>query len=81
MPVMDGMQSTRLIRKFEHEKNRKPVTIIALTGAASEAAKQAAFSAGIDLFLTKPVPMRTLKTILEENEEDMQRLIRSQQNK
>lgn len=81
MPVMDGMQSTRLIRQLEMEMGQKAVTIIALTGAASETARQAAFSAGIDLFLTKPVPMKTLKTILEENEEDMKRFIRSEREK
>jgi len=66
MPVMNGMDSTRAIRKLESEQGQKPVTIIALTGLASASARQEAFSSGINLFLTKPVSFNELREILND---------------
>jgi len=66
MPIMDGIESTQHIRRFEREKGLVPVALIALTGAANPNTRQEAFSSGVDLFLTKPVPMKELKVILEE---------------
>ncbi|KAH8805813.1 hypothetical protein F5884DRAFT_860410 [Xylogone sp. PMI_703] len=64
MPVMDGLTSARKIRKLELDNDYPAAAIIALTGAASMSARQEAFSAGIDLFLTKPVPMKYLQVLL-----------------
>ncbi|PNY23534.1 Uncharacterized protein TCAP_06522 [Tolypocladium capitatum] len=64
MPVMDGFEATRCIRSFEHEKQLKPTKIFALTGLASIGAQQEALESGIDLFLTKPVRLKELGTIL-----------------
>ncbi|OBT44393.1 hypothetical protein VE00_07055 [Pseudogymnoascus sp. WSF 3629] len=66
MPIMNGMDSTRAIRKLESEQGQKPVTIIALTGLASASARQEAFSSGINLFLTKPVSFNKLREILND---------------
>jgi CheY-like chemotaxis protein len=66
MPIMSGLESTKHIRRFEREANVAPCMVIALTGAANPEARQEAFSSGIDLFLTKPVPMKELKVMLEE---------------
>lgn len=66
MPVMSGIESTRHIRTFEGEQSLSPVALIALTGAANPTARQEAFASGIDLFLTKPVPMKSLKRLLED---------------
>ena len=68
MPIMDGIESTRHIRRFERESALQPVALIALTGAANPETRQQAFSSGIDLFLTKPVPMKSLKVMLDEIE-------------
>lgn len=65
MPVMDGLESTRQIRAYEKQKQLKPAFIIALTGLASAKTQQEAFASGIDLFLTKPVPLKELGRILE----------------
>ena len=65
MPVMDGLESTRLIREFEHQNQLKPTIVIALTGLASAAAQREAFASGIDIFLSKPVAFAELKHILE----------------
>ncbi|RFU26643.1 hypothetical protein B7463_g9706, partial [Scytalidium lignicola] len=66
MPVMDGLDSTRAIRKLEGERGQKPATIIALTGLASASIRQEAFSSGINLFLTKPVSFHELRDFLND---------------
>lgn len=65
MPVMDGLEATRLIRAHEQGKRLKPALIVALTGLASAQTQQEAYASGIDLFLTKPVPLKELGRILE----------------
>ena len=66
MPIMSGIESTRHIRRFEREHGLDPVALIALTGAANPNTRQEAFSSGVDLFLTKPVPMKSLKVMLDD---------------
>lgn len=66
MPIMSGIESTRHIRRFEREQGLHPVALIALTGAANPNTRQEAFSSGVDLFLTKPVPMKSLKVMLDD---------------
>ena len=66
MPIMTGIESTRHIRRFEREQGLHPVALIALTGAANPNTRQEAFSSGVDLFLTKPVPMKSLKVMLDD---------------
>lgn len=65
MPVMDGLKATRAIRTFERENKLEPATVIALTGLASSASQQEAFTSGVDLFLTKPVKLKELTSILK----------------
>ena len=65
MPVMDGLESTRWIRKFEEENGLHPTYVIALTGLASQQAQQEALGSGVDKYLPKPVKFGDLKTILE----------------
>lgn len=66
MPIMDGIESSKNIRRYEREASLPPVALIALTGAANPNTRQEAFSSGVDLFLTKPVPMKNLKIMLED---------------
>ena len=66
MPIMDGIESTRHIRRFEREQGLEPVSLIALTGAANPNSRQEAFSSGVDMFLIKPVPMKSLKLLLDD---------------
>lgn len=65
MPVMDGFESTRLIRAFEEEKGLPRCHILAISGLASKDAQQDAFSVGLDLFLSKPVQLKELSRILK----------------
>ncbi|RFU80987.1 histidine kinase [Trichoderma arundinaceum] len=65
MPIMDGFEATRQIRAHETQKGLTPVPIIALSGLATEDAQQEAFGSGMDVFLTKPVKLGALGTLLE----------------
>ncbi|KZM26457.1 phosphorelay sensor kinase [Ascochyta rabiei] len=73
MPIMDGFEATRQIRKMEagHERapSAKNSVIVALTGLASQEDEDEAFSAGVDLFLTKPVQFAKLTKLLRQYEE------------
>ncbi|KAG9234274.1 putative sensor protein gacS, partial [Amylocarpus encephaloides] len=66
MPIMSGIESARHIRRYEKEEGLRATKLIALTGAANPRTRQEAFSVGVDLYLTKPVPMRELRGMLEE---------------
>ena len=65
MPNMDGMLASSEIRKFEHQNRLNRTTIIALTGLASTDVQEQAILSGIDLFLTKPVPLKSLKALID----------------
>jgi len=54
MPVMDGYTATRMIRKWESEKNRNPVPIIALTAHALKGKEQESLKSGCTSHMTKP---------------------------
>ncbi|KAK2039194.1 histidine kinase [Colletotrichum somersetense] len=64
MPVMDGFEATRQIRAHERSLKLEPATIIALTGLGSDESQNEAFGSGMDLFLTKPVKLEELSSIL-----------------
>jgi len=64
MPVMNGFEATRLIRTFEAEHQHKPAMIIALTGLANGRDQAEGFSAGCDIYMTKPVSFRELAKLL-----------------
>jgi CheY-like chemotaxis protein len=64
MPVMDGFASTRHIREYERANQLPRCQIVALTGLGSATSQQEALDCGVDMFLTKPVQMKTLRGIL-----------------
>ncbi|KAF5604614.1 nik-1 (Os-1p) [Fusarium pseudocircinatum] len=66
MPRMDGIEATKEIRAFENKEGREPVVILALTGLASASAQQDAYASGVDVFLSKPVKLKELSSILRE---------------
>jgi CheY-like chemotaxis protein len=66
MPNMDGMAASYEIRKFEQQNMLKRTPIVALTGLDSADAQEQATLCGVDLFLTKPVPLKKLKAVLED---------------
>jgi two-component system, sensor histidine kinase and response regulator len=66
MPEMDGLQATRSLREKEKEKRdgfHQPV--IALTAHAMKGDQERCLAAGMDGYLTKPIPPQELDAILE----------------
>jgi signal transduction histidine kinase/DNA-binding response OmpR family regulator len=63
MPVMDGYEATREIRRREGGKRRIP--IIALTANAMKGDEDACYTAGMDGFVSKPIDRSKLQTCLE----------------
>jgi CheY-like chemotaxis protein len=66
MPNLDGLAATKEIRAIERSQNRKPLSIVALTADAFEDDREAALSAGMQTFLTKPVDLSTLVQVLSD---------------
>jgi CheY-like chemotaxis protein len=65
MPVMDGYEAAQRIRAYEKKHRLTPATIVAITALESEAAQAEAHASGFNMFLSKPVKLRTLTQILE----------------
>ena len=65
MPRMDGIAATRAIREYEHQENLEAVTVVALTGLATEEKQREAEACGINEFFAKPVRLKALDGILE----------------
>jgi len=64
MPIMDGYQATRTIREFEDEAlSRTP--IVAMTANAFEEDRKAAFDAGMDEYIAKPIDIRRVLEVLD----------------
>lgn len=67
MPIMDGFEATRAIRAIEREREgSERAKIIAFTGLTSPTHESKAMSAGVSMFLTKPVSFKEVSRILSE---------------
>ncbi|MBF0183873.1 MAG: PAS domain-containing protein [Magnetococcales bacterium] len=60
MPVMDGYEATRQIRRWEAQSGRTPLFIIALTAQAFAEDEQLCRECGCDDYLSKPLKKRRL---------------------
>jgi signal transduction histidine kinase/DNA-binding response OmpR family regulator len=67
MPVMGGLQATRLIRQREATTpKRVRIPIYALTTAALPEEQEAGLQAGVDGYLTKPIDKKQLQYLLNQ---------------
>jgi len=64
MPIMDGFQATKEIRRIEKTKGSKNIPIIALTAAIMENIQEHSIVAGCNAFLLKPVTQADLLKIV-----------------
>jgi len=65
MPVMDGFTATKEIREWEHDENKSPVYIIALTANALKEDREKCFAVGMNDFLSKPFKINDIKSALD----------------
>lgn len=66
MPVLDGLEATRLIRAGEAGERNETIPIIGLSAHALGEFKALALSAGMDDYITKPIDISRLQSKLEE---------------
>ncbi|WP_243358171.1 PAS domain-containing sensor histidine kinase [Fundidesulfovibrio terrae] len=65
MPVLDGVEATRVIRTSPEYAGMSRIPIIALTAHAMAGDREKFLEAGMDDYLAKPVAMQDLRRILD----------------
>ncbi|MEI7490912.1 MAG: response regulator [Bacteroidota bacterium] len=72
MPIMDGLESTHIIRNFEKEQREKdpvnarpPIKIIAVTAHVIMTDREKCISAGMDEYLAKPYRPKELTDVID----------------
>jgi signal transduction histidine kinase/DNA-binding response OmpR family regulator len=65
MPLMDGFTMTGEIRAIENAESRKRTPIIAVTADAMAGEEERCKAAGMDDYLSKPVGLESLRTVLQ----------------
>ncbi len=67
MPVLNGLETTRIIRKQEENNSGHPhIPIVALTAQATTEFEAECKEAGMDAYLTKPIPFARLVELIRE---------------
>jgi CheY-like chemotaxis protein len=64
MPVLDGYQATRELRRLESVQGMRRLPVIALTANAFEDDQQRCYAAGMDAYLSKPYTLPQLAAAL-----------------
>ncbi|MCE9659590.1 MAG: response regulator [Burkholderiales bacterium] len=64
MPVMDGYEATRTIRRLEAERGTRRVAIVAVTANALAGDRERCLEAGMDDYLAKPYTADQLREVL-----------------
>ena len=64
MPVMDGLQATRLIRELEFDEKSPATYIVCISGNAREEHKGDAFNSGVNIYVVKPIKREEILNIV-----------------
>ena len=64
MPVMGGLEATRIIRQREKEKRSKRTPIIAISGTTMSNPSFECLNAGMDDFIAKPIALNTILDVI-----------------
>lgn len=65
MPIMNGIDATKAIIKYEKDNNLKHIPIIAVTANATRENRDKFLSEGMDEFITKPIDLNLFLNILK----------------
>ena len=65
MPIMDGYESIRLIRRWEEESKVPGISIVGLSAYATEQDKARCLAAGANDYMTKPIKKTKLNALVE----------------
>ncbi|MBU1168172.1 MAG: response regulator [Proteobacteria bacterium] len=64
MPVMGGLEATRIIRKLETDRGKQKTPIIAMTANAMKQDRESCLNSGMDDYITKPITRDSLTKII-----------------
>jgi PAS domain S-box-containing protein len=64
MPVMDGFETTLLVRKLEEHQVKKRLPIVALTADSTRGMDKQCYAAGMNDYITKPLRQNELERML-----------------
>jgi len=64
MPILDGIEATKLIKQYEKEKKLNPTPVVALTANALKGDRERLIKEGLDEYISKPIEMPELIYIL-----------------
>jgi PAS domain S-box-containing protein len=65
MPVMDGFEATRELRRMEQDNGLARLPVVALTANALQGEREKCLAAGMDDYVSKPVNSERLREVLE----------------
>jgi CheY-like chemotaxis protein len=66
MPVMNGIEATQLILKYEEKESLDHIPIIALTANALPGDREKYINEGMDDYTTKPLQVDKIKVLIEQ---------------